>query len=121
MLHRTNWKETNNHVTNLFNFKWTQMCQRIDYLNLGKLSTSKQIVNHFENHYCITNKANLFVNMMNYCEQRKISVFKYIPLTLIFDLKMLDKKKDEENEKKLEKLKKFLEGGKSKFIKNIMI
>ena len=117
MLHRTNWKETNNHVTNLFNFKWTQMCQRIDYLNLGKLSTSKQIVNHFENHYCITNKANLFVNMMNYCEQRKISVFKYIPLTLIFDLKMLDKKKDEENEKKLEKLKKFLEGGKSKFIK----
>ena len=117
MLHRTNWKETYNHVTNLYNFKWTQFCQRIDYLNLGKISSSKQIVNHFENHYCITNKANLFVNMMDYCEQRKISVFKYIPLTLIFDLNMLEKTKDEKNEKKLEKLKIFLEGDKSKFTK----
>ena len=117
MLHRTNWKETYNHVTNLYNFKWTQFCQRIDYLNLGKISSSKQIVNHFENHYCITNKANLFVNMMDYCEQRKISVFKYIPLTLIFDLNMLEKTKDKKVEKKLEKLKMFLAGDKSKFTK----
>ena len=117
MFHRTNWKESYSYVTNLFNFKWVQSSQGINYLSLGKFASFKQIVNHFENHSCISNKGNLFINMMNYCEQRKISVFKYIPLTMIFDLKMLDNKADEKVEKKLEKIKKFVDEDELKFSK----
>ena len=117
MLHRTNWKESYSYVTNLFNFKWVQSSQGLNYLSLGKFASFKQIVNHFENHSCISNKGNLFINMMNYCEQRKISVFKYIPLTMIFNLKMLEDIKNEKTEKKLEKIKKFVDEDELKFIK----
>jgi len=77
----------------------------------------KQIVNHFENHSCLSNKANMFMNMMDYCEQRKISVLKYIPLTLIFELNMLDNLKDEIVQKKLEKLKKFIDDDELTYVK----
>ena len=78
MCHRVNWKEPFSSVTSLYNFKWQQLSFGIDYNSLGNIvSNSKQIVNHFENHYAITNKANMFINLMNYCEKRKISVFKY--------------------------------------------
>ena len=117
MFHRTNWKESFSYVTNLFNFKWLQLSQGIDYTNLSKYGTIRQIVNHFENHSCISNKANLFINMMDYCEHRKISVFKYIPLTLIFDLNILENQSNEKNKKTLEKLKKLIEEDELKFIK----
>ena len=117
MLHRTNWKESFSYVTNLFNFKWLPVSHGIDFFNLNKFGSMKQIVNHFENHYCISNKANLFMNMMDYCEQRKLSVFKYIPLTYIFELNMLDNLKDEKIQKKMEKLKKLVEKEESKLVK----
>ena len=117
MNHRTNWKETYGYITNLFSFKWVQNIQAIDYSSLGKISSVKQIVNHFKNNYCISNKANLFMNMMDYCEQRKISVFKYLPLTLIFELNMLDNIKNEKTIKKLERLKKLIGGDELKFTK----
>ena len=88
MCHRVNWKEPFSSVTSLYNFKWQQLSFGIDYNSLGNIvSNSKQIVNHFENHYAITNKANMFINLMNYCEKRKISVFKYLPFTIIYQFK----------------------------------
>ena len=117
MLHRTNWKESYSYVTNIFNFKWLQVSNGIDYFSLGKYGSLKQIVNHFENHSCITNKANLFVNMMDYCERRKISVFKYIPLTLIFELNILDNTTDEKIKKKLDKIQKFVDEDELTFVK----
>ena len=117
MYHRTNWKESYSYVSNLFNFKWQPVSQGIDFLRLGKYASVKQIVNHFENHSCISNKANLFINMMDYCEQRKISVFKYIPLTIIFDLNILENTNDEKVLKKLQKLRKFMDEDENKFIK----
>ena len=117
MPHRTNWKESYSYVTNIFNFKWLQVSHGIDFFNLSKSGSVKQIVNHFENHSCISNKEKLFINMMDYCEQRKISVFKYIPLTYIFELNMLDKSKDEKVIKKLDKLKKLVEEDEVKFVK----
>ena len=88
MCHRVNWKEPFSSVTSLYNFKWQQLSFGIDYNSLGNIvSTSKQIVNHYENHYVITNKANMFINLMNYCEKRKISVFKYLPFTIIYQFK----------------------------------
>ena len=89
MCHRVNWKEPFSSVTSLYNFKWQQISMGIDYNSLGNIMniSTKQLVNHFENHSSISNKANMFINLMEYCEKRKISVFKYVPFTIIFQLK----------------------------------
>ena len=87
MCHRINWKEPFSSVTSLYNFKWQQVSFGIDYNSLGKILNTKQLVNHFENHHSISNKANMFINLMDYCEKRKISVFKYVPFTIIFQFK----------------------------------
>ena len=84
-------------MTNIFNFKWQQNTNGISYSKLGKIGNIRQVVNHFENHFAISNKANMFINMMLYCEQRKISVFKFVPLTIIFELDLLNNLDDEIN------------------------
>ena len=95
MNHRINWKEPFSKVSTLFNFKWQEISYGIDYNNLSK-NDFKQLVNHYENHYSITNKANMFCNLMKYCEERKISVFKYVPFTIVYRFK--EKKKDKEED-----------------------
>ena len=113
MCHRTNWKEAFSNVTSIFNFKWHQLSYGIDFGTLGKIGSEKQMVNHYENHIVISNKANMFINLMNYCEIRKISVFKYAPFTIIYQIKDRRKISDEEKDKKwkknLENLKIFIE------------
>ena len=118
MNHRTNWIESFSNVTNMFNFKWQQNTKGINYSRLGSYGNIRQVINHFENHFAISNKANMFINLMFYCEQRKISVFKYVPLTIIFDLDVLDNYQEITCKKKeIEKLKKIVEKNSSKFIK----
>ena len=50
---------------------------------------------------------------MKYCEQRKISIFKYVPFTIVFKIKDRRKIKNTEKQKrwteKLEKLKEFIQ------------
>ncbi len=96
MCHRTSWKEPFSKVSSLYNFKWQEISYGIEYNALSRYNTNKQIVNHYENHYCISNKANMFCYLMKYCEERKISVFKFVPFTIIFKIK--EKRKDKENE-----------------------
>ena len=115
MKHRINWNEVENipENVNCFNFKWKELSNGIDYNSLNRNPGMKQIVNHYENHFAISNKANMFINIMKYCEQRKISVFKYLPFTIVFKIK--DRRKIKNNEKqkrwteKLEKLKEFIQ------------
>ena len=119
MCHRTSWRESFSTVTNLFNFKWQQNTNGINYGKLGSYGNIRQVVNHFENHFAISNKANMFINLMFYCEQRKISVFKYVPLTIIFDLDLLDNELESHDKKeKIEILKKFIESDISIYVKN---
>ena len=118
MLHRTNWKESFSSVTNMFNFKWQQNTNGISYSKLGKYGNIRQVVNHFENHFALSNKANMFINMMFYCEQRKISVFKYVPLTIVFELDILNNTDNEYKKKLLEKLKKFVDENESIYVKD---
>ena len=119
MYHRTSWRESFSTVTNLFNFKWQQNTNGINYGKLGSYGNIRQVVNHFENHFAISNKANMFINLMFYCEQRKISVFKYVPLTIIFDLDLLDNELESHDKKeKIEILKKFVESDISIYVKN---
>lgn len=68
MQHRINWKEVNPNAPNYFNFKWQHTSTGIDFSSLSKNSSIKQVVNHFEFHSSISNKLNLFLNLMNYCE-----------------------------------------------------
>ena len=84
--HRKNWIESTDLSYKNFNFKWQQNTRNINYNTLSNGNT-KQMVNHFEFHGSISNKANLLVNMMHYAEIKDQNVFKYIPLTIIFDYK----------------------------------
>ena len=122
MCHRINWREPFSTVTSLYNFKWQQLSFGIDYNSLGNIINTKQMVNHFENHYAISNKANMFINMMDYCEKRKISVFKYVPFTIVFQFK--DKVNFSQNNEiikteaqRLEDLKNFIKNS-NKYIVN---
>ena len=117
MYHRINWVEvpnTEQENSNIFNFKWKELSYGIDYYNLNKNPKMKQIVNHFEYHHVITNKANMFINLMKYCEKRDIPIFKFVPFTIVFKIKDRRKIKNKEKQKrwneKLEKLKTFIQG-----------
>ena len=82
--HRKNWKELENIESNRYNFKWQQNNYRIDFKKLS-MNNIKQIVNHFEYKNVISNKAHLFLNMMEFAEMQDINIFKYIPFTVLFD------------------------------------
>ena len=122
MNHRINWMKPFSIVTSLYNFKWQELSYGIDYESLGHFQNVKQIVNHYENHFVISNKAKMFANFLNYCEKKKISAFKYVPFTIVFHLKdekPLKPEKDKnyennndslnkKNNNKYEKLKDFM-------------
>ena len=115
MCHRTKWKEQQKYI-NYYNFMWREISYGINYNDNDKLSKIKIVVNHYENHFAISNKANMFINLMYYCEKRKISVFKYVPFTIIFELKY-DKKNQDIYELQIEKLKKFIENTQNYVVK----
>lgn len=98
--HRSNWVEEevskvsngvsiinniNSCFITKFNFKWQQNTYGINYGLLSKNLSNKQIVNHFEFNSSISNKANLFMNMMRYIEGKEDELFRYIPFTILFD------------------------------------
>ena len=84
--HRKNWTEIKNDYDNQnFHFKWQQNNKNIFFTTLSQNCGHKQMVNHFEFHNLLTNKANLFYNMMKYAEILDENVFKYIPFTILFE------------------------------------
>ena len=107
MRHRINWIKPFSVVSTLFNFKWQELSYGIDYSSLGCFPNIKQVVNHFENHFVITNKAKMFINLLNYCERRNISIFKYVPFTIIFNLRDENETKKENKKNKTDKNNKY--------------
>ena len=95
---RKNWEEIKDLNYEFFNFKWQQNNWKINFSNLSKISNIKQLINHFEFNCTITNKANLFINLLKYAEQKNINIFQYIPFTILFDY---------ENENFLNSIEKF--------------
>ena len=51
------------------------------------LENKKQYVNHLEYHDEITNKRNLFLTLLKYCEKKHYNLFTFFPFTIIFELK----------------------------------
>jgi hypothetical protein len=78
------WEETNDFDT-LFNFKWHPISKGIKFEMVNTHGT-RQLVNHFENHDCITTKDQLFKNMLLYCETKKLNVFDFTPITFILEV-----------------------------------
>jgi hypothetical protein len=81
--HRVNWKESLPAIINLASFRWQQNNHGVDFSLYDKLSPHKQMFNHFEYHKQISNKLNLFINMMKYCESKSLDVFQYMPMTIL--------------------------------------
>ena len=78
--------ENNIHTINEnanLNFLWSHCSSRINFNDFtrGKPSSIKKITNHFEHHKEISNKLNLFINMMIYCENNNYDLFSFIPMT----------------------------------------
>jgi len=66
------------------NFLWSHCCSRInfeDYIR-GKPGTIRRMTNHFEFQKEISNKLNLFMNMMIFCESNNLDIFSMLPMTL---------------------------------------
>ena len=83
--HRIKWKECHSLNTNLYNFKWKEFALKNEFLDYNNNNDIEQMINHYEYNSCITNKYNLFLNFTEYCENKNIEVFKYIPFTIILD------------------------------------
>ena len=87
LLTRPNWEkigDTNN--LSLCHLIWTPLSQEINFSLHGETSLS-QIVNHFECHSELSNKKNLFINLLRYCEYNRINLFSFYPLTIILNFK----------------------------------
>ena len=73
-----------NHKENNYpNFIWSHCSSRLDFKEFirGKPGSPKRMTNHFEFHKEITNKLNLFLNMMIFCEKFKYDLFSILPMT----------------------------------------
>ena len=65
------------------NFIWSHSSARLDFSEFSKYRPThiKKMTNHFEFHKEVTNKMNLFLNMMIYCESCNLDLFSMLPLT----------------------------------------
>ena len=89
--YRINWmdyRKTDNSITLLdLNFMWCPTSNLINYNLLSNEPENKNntMANHFEHHGQISNKLKLFINMMEYAENKNIDLFSFIPLTIIME------------------------------------
>ena len=88
--HRINWKsEENKEEGDSTSFIWAPISSQINFYNLAYELRNDIMVNHFECHNEITNKLNMFRNMMIYCEKKNLNVLNYLPLTILIEYDMI--------------------------------
>ena len=87
LLTRPKWEKTSE-PENLItcNLIWTELSHEMNFSIHGEIDYS-QVVNHFEFHNEISNKKNLFINLLRYCEYNRINLFSFYPLTIILYFK----------------------------------
>ena len=66
------------------NLLWSHCCNKINFeeYTRGKPGSIRKMTNHFEFQKEISNKLNLFMNMMVFCESNNIDLFSILPMTL---------------------------------------
>lgn len=97
---REQWVEGYQSITSTVNFIWHPLSTGIKFDRL-KSFLPIQIVNHFEFHTELTNKANLYRNLLKYCKKSGLSINSLVPSTYIFETKLQVYKKNVENFKKI--------------------
>ena len=81
---RPKWELCETEYHSNANLYWTPISANIKFLRQENINC--QYINHIENHYELSNKMNLFLNLLNYCETNNIDLFSFFPLTIIFPL-----------------------------------
>ena len=88
--YRINWKsEETKDEGDKTSFIWAPISTQINYYKLAYELKNEIMVNHFEYHNEITNKLNMFRNMMIYCENKNLNVLNYLPLTILIEYDMV--------------------------------
>ena len=77
------YNNTSNENNPLPHFIWSHSSSKLDFSEFSKYRPAhiKKMTNHFEFHKEISNKMNLFLNMMIYCENFNLDLFSMLPLT----------------------------------------
>ena len=82
--HRINWKsEDKKEEDDKISLIWAPLSSQINFHDLGYEPQTNTMVNHFEFHNELSNKINMFTNMMIYCENKNLNVLNFLPLTII--------------------------------------
>ena len=81
---RPQWEQVETYLHSFANLYWTPLSSNINFSKTQNLYS--QYVNHIEYHSELSNKMNLFVNLLRYCEQNELNLFSFCPLTIIFPL-----------------------------------
>ena len=82
-LYNSSSNSNSNENNPLPNLIWSHSSTRLDFGEFSKYRPAhiKKMTNHFEFHKEISNKMNLFLNMMVYCESFNYDLFSMVPLT----------------------------------------
>ena len=78
------WEKSEYPLSQYCDLLWTPLSKDI---NFKMLENKKQYVNHLDYHDEITNKRNLFLTLLKYCEKKHYNLFTFFPFTIIFELK----------------------------------
>ena len=83
--HRINWKNISScNKSKKINLIWAPLSSQIDYDNISyENHKNSSMCNHFPNHIELSNKLKCFKNLMGYCEDNCLDIFKYVPLTIL--------------------------------------
>ena len=83
--HRINWKNyfDCSNKDERINFIWAPLPSQVECLTINYYSKIYTMCNHFPNQSQISNKLNCFKNIMSYCEEKNLDIFKYLPLTIL--------------------------------------
>ena len=81
--HRLNWKISSD-KNDKINFIWAPLSTQLDFYDINSGTNNiKVMCNHFSNQVQLSNKLNCFKNLMGYCEEKNIDIFRYVPLTIL--------------------------------------
>ena len=82
--HRINWEsEEKKEKNEQTSFIWAPLSNQINFDELSYELRKNIMVNHFEFHNELSNKLNMFSNMMIYCENKNLNVLNFLPLTIL--------------------------------------
>lgn len=83
---KANWFEGDYSVPNDANFIWHPTSKNIKFRRLAPYLPI-QVANHFEFHNVLSNKAELYLNLFNYCSENGLAINDIMPTTFVVDVK----------------------------------